>query len=512
MGSEYSPPTANLTIYNNSNYTSSDETLTLAEANSLYLKLTGGTETGFVNFTSGLQSTTVRTTGNLAVGTSVLGNISCLVNGHVMGNSIVATSYTAPAFIPNGNQGALLGWNRSAGTAEMNLVNVVPSSGYRYSAPFEFSSYIISSNTYTTFGKLSGLGLSVGNVNPSANLHVAGTGYITSTLTTDGITYAKSGIDFSSGASGHLGVDGAMYKFGEPYIAVDNILYISDTSGNPKCTFRTDTGRVGIGTTNPAYPFEVVGQNTSSQYSNPSSGKYFSRNASITSMGTVNTFNCSIMTTGSIWINSLSGDSLDNSFASGNSDRRIKTDIKEIETTEALSKIRELKPVYYKYIDRDNDKVENIGFIAQEVKEVIPIAVDGTKENFIPNVFKFGKWYSIRCANGLEGDSISESPLYKNFINFDAPHGLTGTGKIQVVLQKDNKEEEKEEWQYKVFNELILEVSRITDKTETIFIYGSWVTNFHILTEKPINIMAVSAIKELDKKITRIMKYLNLEE
>ena len=59
------------------------------------------------------------------------------------------------------------------------------------------------------------------------------------------------------------------------------------------------------------------------------------------------------------------------------SDIRIKKDIEDIDDTTALDKILRIQPKTYKYKDtllkRDN---RVIGFIAQQIKEVIPEAVE----------------------------------------------------------------------------------------------------------------------------------------
>lgn len=199
-------------------------------------------------------------------------------------------------------------------------------------------------------------------------------------------------------------------------------------------------------------------------------------------------------TSGSIWINSLSGNSLDNAFVSGNSDRRIKENIKEIDTSEALEKVRRLRPVTYDYIDRFSDGLSNIGYIAQEVIKVVPQAVDNTIRKVVPDVFMFATW----C---------------KNLVTFKKPHGMTGEGTLQVVLQS-GEDEIKKDWTFKVLNELIVEVpcgrSESAPETETIFVYGTYVEDFHILGDKFINVIGISALKELDKRISRIEEILKL--
>jgi len=58
------------------------------------------------------------------------------------------------------------------------------------------------------------------------------------------------------------------------------------------------------------------------------------------------------------------------------SDRRIKSNVVDINDTTALDQVRKLKPKYYEYKDKvKRGSSSVIGFIAQEVKEVLPRAV-----------------------------------------------------------------------------------------------------------------------------------------
>jgi hypothetical protein len=72
------------------------------------------------------------------------------------------------------------------------------------------------------------------------------------------------------------------------------------------------------------------------------------------------------------------------------SDRRIKENIMEINDGDALSKLRNLNPTTYNYIDKVSKSSEKVyGFIAQEVKEVLPYAVSLQAE-IIPNIYSLG--------------------------------------------------------------------------------------------------------------------------
>jgi len=73
------------------------------------------------------------------------------------------------------------------------------------------------------------------------------------------------------------------------------------------------------------------------------------------------------------------------------SDRRIKTAIRDLDDAEALETLRRLKPVAYGYVDPEGRGVaadtEVIGFIAQDVAEVLPHAAVTTNTAFVPSVF-----------------------------------------------------------------------------------------------------------------------------
>jgi hypothetical protein len=74
------------------------------------------------------------------------------------------------------------------------------------------------------------------------------------------------------------------------------------------------------------------------------------------------------------------------------SDRRIKKNIIDIDDRSALETIRSLQPKKYEYVDSKlsatNEQVW--GFIAQEVEDVMPYAIN-TVSDFIPNIFEWGK-------------------------------------------------------------------------------------------------------------------------
>ena len=249
-------------------------------------------------------------------------------------------------------------------------------------------------------------------------------------------------------------------------------------------------GHVGIGTASPAYMLDISGENTSSTYTNPSSGKYFSRDASITSLASTTTFNCSIHATGSIWIDSSSGSSNDCSFVSGNSDRRIKKDIEEIDGNDALEKMRKIKPVTYRYIDSMNIEGHKcIGFIAQDVENIIPQAVANGNTKFIPNIFRHADIYLIAPYQwGVRLDNSIDFNEFKN-------------GEMKIVLNDDKETSIEGKYYFTNSREFIfIPNDALALNVKRVFVYGTKVNNFYTLANEPIMITAISAIKTLDAK------------
>ena len=114
------------------------------------------------------------------------------------------------------------------------------------------------------------------------------------------------------------------------------------------------------------------------------------------------------------------------------SDRRIKTNIQTINDASALEKLRLLNPCTYKYVDyaeRGEHEVE--GFIAQEVKEVMPYAVS-EGEKLIPNIYQFGS-YEVDAS----GNQIVTIPDYDTAnLEVDASGNILQVWSLTTTLTK----------------------------------------------------------------------------
>jgi hypothetical protein len=165
----------------------------------------------------------------------------------------------------------------------------------------------------------------------------------------------------------------------------------------------------------------------------------------------------------------------------GSSDNRIKKDIIDINSKNALNLISNINPKSFNYIDNiEKGFKNNYGFIAQDIIKIIPDAVKFTKD-IIPNIMKK---YRIK-------DDIIET-------NEDLTSKLLINDNIEII-DKDNKRNK-----YKIL-EISSNYIKIDNKIEDNygFIYGKEVDDFHILDKKIIFTLNVSATQELNKIIKK---------
>jgi hypothetical protein len=180
----------------------------------------------------------------------------------------------------------------------------------------------------------------------------------------------------------------------------------------------------------------------------------------------------SVKINGSLWCTSVIAVS---------SSREIKKDIEELDDQECLNKLLKLKPCKYRYIDnkRNLHSTKKVfGFIAEEVKEVLPEAVDDTLTELIPNIYEMSSVEGYKLTISKELEINVEYTCYAE--ENDTPILITpleDLGNGQYIINKNYE-----------------------TKTN-ILIYGKTINNFHALKKEYFHAIAISSIQEHHKII-----------
>ena len=251
-------------------------------------------------------------------------------------------------------------------------------------------------------------------------------------------------------------------------------------------------GRIGAGTTNPGQPLHVAGKAYISSGMHVA-GAYWSNNYTdsqsdyLTNGGSVQAnppyLNFGIRCDQAIVC----------SHIVVTSDRRIKENIEDIVDDVALKQLRLLQPKTYEYKDKfEKGDKRVIGFIAQEVKDVLPNAVKLDKRA-IPNILKQCSAYN-KSTNVLELQVETTDDLTDKTIQIyvkDSPYIVKVTRWTSRYIHVE-KPEEMADFDGK--NPVVV------DGDEAI-IYGEYVEDFHVLDKSAIFTISVAALQELDRQL-----------
>ena len=150
-----------------------------------------------------------------------------------------------------------------------------------------------------------------------------------------------------------------------------------------------------------------------------------------------------------------------------------------------MQQILLIQPKTYKYIDyiQKGDKTV-YGFIAQQIKEVIPEAVS-IQEEIIPNIYSIG----INNNNTITFNNSNNVILNNNDeIDIFNSYGKKNTYKILNVVNENTFTVDKE------------------IETNDVFIYGKKINDFHTISKEYIFTLNVCATQELYKLITKLQE------
>lgn len=176
------------------------------------------------------------------------------------------------------------------------------------------------------------------------------------------------------------------------------------------------------------------------------------------------------------------------------SDSRIKNDITIVDDTKAIDLVNTLESKEYGYIDPYNKKTQKtIGFIAQEVKDVLPNAVT-IEKGFIPDEIR-------EITNPVwNANSDGTWTLTISDIVFQVNH----TGKCRFYLGETKKD-------------IQVETDRVSfkfnRKWDNVYLWGKEINDFHMIDKNQIFALHHSAIQELSRRNDeKSAKILVLEE
>jgi hypothetical protein len=205
------------------------------------------------------------------------------------------------------------------------------------------------------------------------------------------------------------------------------------------------------------------------------------------------------------------------SAGGNNSDTRIKKEILDIDDDSALQMILAIEPKTYKYIDEKRGTSRVYGFIAQQIRSVIPEATE-LQTDFIPNIMKTAVCDKNKVYLDLTG--YDDIPLNddKRRVNIILGDGRGENYKI-IEVNTDYFVVDKE-----IYYETFEDGKTIQHPLTEVFVSGWEVNNFHKLKKDYIFTLNVCAtqelhrriisqeerIKELETKMTQILNYISI--
>ena len=182
------------------------------------------------------------------------------------------------------------------------------------------------------------------------------------------------------------------------------------------------------------------------------------------------------------------------SAGGNNSDSRIKKEILDIDDDSALQMILAIEPKTYKYIDEKRGTSRVYGFIAQQIRSVIPEATELQTE-FIPNIMKTAVCDKNKVYLDLTG--YNDIPLNDETRKINMGLG-DGRGENYKIIEVNEN-------YFVVDKEIYYETTdngrTIQNPLTEVFVSGWQVNNFHKLKKEYIFTLNVCATQELHRRI-----------
>jgi predicted acyltransferase (DUF342 family) len=179
------------------------------------------------------------------------------------------------------------------------------------------------------------------------------------------------------------------------------------------------------------------------------------------------------------------------------SDKRIKYNIHDLADIPFLEILRYLKPRIFNYIDEMKNGCEPVlGFIAQEVAEIIPSSITYTL-NYIPNIYELAEIIGKEIKLG----SKTTTELLKDETGY-YPLKLMNTKDEEIIVKITEIIDEKT---FKIDQEIETEYNKV-------FVYGQEIPDFHGLDKDQIFTITTAAVQEIDKELQETKNRVKLLE
>jgi hypothetical protein len=232
----------------------------------------------------------------------------------------------------------------------------------------------------------------------------------------------------------------------------------------------TSGGYVGILCNSPACPLAIGNYNS---FTVSGTSTYFGVGATGLTNGTNVGLNVSLQAPGFLVAGGLSA----------SSDTRIKENIQDVQDDDALQRLRLIQPKTYTYKDVITRGTEPVyGFIAQQIRSVLPYSTNLTKE-VIPDIYQLADIVEDIVTLRDSTFSFNQSSGKVRFIqkkvdNIIVPVNFISSNQLQI-----------------------LDTSKLDQTESEIFVYGREVDDFHTLNKDAIFTVNVAATQELDRQL-----------
>jgi hypothetical protein len=270
---------------------------------------------------------------------------------------------------------------------------------------------------------------------------------------------------------------------------------------------------VGIGTTapQPQAPLHVFGGTSIDMYTGQA--RFYNMFGQIGAVGGSRPDNISIISANAIWIQGQQ--------IWITSDQRIKTNIVNLSADKMMNVFRTLRPISFDFIDpMKNNNKKHFGFIAQEVNEVLPEGISLNTDVIPNNMMKGG------ITKPSETDEKPSFTLKPTDTDISLNYLLVTTDK-PIIFDISNSYSSKDIYKFKVYcgkewskeHDIYIrsDYNVIDDKyiyvigmkkdvydvvlmEPTLFVYGQYVYDLHILEHDTIYTVATAALQEVDRQ------------